>query len=101
MPPSSQCTCLNPALASLRAASAELAPVRQTSATGISRTLARTLFSASNWLICTLFAPAMWPFSKSALALTSTSSASSRLISAVRPAGSTALKPLVRRENSL
>ena len=56
-------------------------------ATGNALAGASCLFSGSNWLICTFLLPAMWPLSKSAIGRRSTTSALSRLISAVSWAG--------------
>ena len=90
-----------PALRRRLAAPLAVSPDLQTSPTGRALAGARTLFSGSNWAICTFFAPAMWPFSKSAAGRRSTTRASSRLIMPVSCAGPTRRKPLKRPAISL
>src|SRR5690606_1785304 len=101
MPPSSTKTFSNPALARRFAAPPAVWPVLHTSTTGRALAGASCLFSGSNWLICTFFAPGMCPFSKSPMGRRSTTSAFSRLTSAVSPAGWMPLKPRNRFAISL
>src|SRR5690606_30562716 len=76
-------------------------PALHTSTTGRALAAASCLFSGSNWLICTFFEPGMCPFSKSPMGRRSTTSAFSRLTSAVSPAGWMPLKPRNRFAISL
>jgi hypothetical protein len=68
MPPSSQYTCSKPAFFRRLAAAAEAWPLRHTTTTGSCLAAESSLFSGSNWLGARLRLPAIWPFSKSALA---------------------------------
>lgn len=80
-----------PAFFSFFAAAVEAMPLRHTSATGDCRAPASSLASGSNWLGTMLRLPGRWPFSKSAIADRSTTSAPPWLSRPVSSAGLIAL----------